>query len=264
MKAYQSLFTATKGKTVFIPFFVLGNPTPQTSLDLLKTALDNGADVLELGIPFSDPIADGPSIQEANLRALSNGINVDKAFEIIKQAKAYKDVPVGLLMYYNLIINYGVEKFYAAAAAAGVNSILIADLCIDDADEVAALNKKYGMGTVYIVTANTAVERQKRIAKLCSGFIYTAAVLGVTGVRDDLETGVMGLVKSLKTETDVPVCVGFGISKPEHAVAFAKEGVEGVIVGSAIVNVIAAHLDDHKKCVQKVGEFIATFKAALK
>ncbi|MCH9022598.1 MAG: tryptophan synthase subunit alpha [Planctomycetes bacterium] len=198
MKTYRDIFNSD-GKSALIPFFVLGDPDDETSFELIRTAIDAGADCLELGIPFSDPIADGPTIQRANIRALAKGMNCDRAFEIIKRVKAYRDIPIGLLMYYNLITHYGVDDFYKAAAQAGVNSVLVADLCIDDADELTHAIQANGLDTVFMVTPNTTPARQQRIAELCSGFIYTVSLLGVTGARRNLNEQVKPLIQSLKT-----------------------------------------------------------------
>jgi tryptophan synthase alpha chain len=234
MKTYKQVFSELK-RAALIPFFVIGDPDFDTSIEIVKTAIDAGADILELGIPFSDPIADGPTIQKADIRALKNGMNVKKAREFIKKVKDYKDIPIGLLMYYNLIYQYGTEKFFSDFHQAGVNSVLIADLSIDDADEVMAPAKSAGLDTVFMVTPNTDTERIKKIASKTTGFIYTVSLLGVTGGREKLSDVVEELVKELKKLTDVPVCVGFGISKAEHAAAVASAGADGVIIGSRIV-----------------------------
>lgn len=261
MKAYQDIFQNTK--TALIPFFVLGDPTPEISIQLIKSAIDAGADILELGIPFSDPIADGPTIQKADIRALNQNVTCKQALDMIRQIKDYADIPVGLLMYYNLITNYGPEKFYQQAASAGVNSILIADLNIDDADEVTTFSRQNGIDTVFIVSSLTGEQRKKKIVELCSGFVYTIGVLGVTGARAELSEAIGPLVKSLKAITDVPVCVGFGVSKPEHARTLAKLGVSGVIVGSAVVRLIEENLDNPEQAVSEITTFVKEMKAAV-
>ncbi|MBN1796453.1 MAG: tryptophan synthase subunit alpha [Sedimentisphaerales bacterium] len=262
MKAYKELFSELD-RAALIPFFVIGDPDYDTSLDIVKTAIDAGADVLELGIPFSDPIADGPTIQKADIRALKAGMNVHRALEFIKEIKQYKDIPIGLLLYYNLIYQYGTEKFFADFHAAGVNSILIADMSIDDADEVLAPAQAAGLDTVFMVTPNTEDQRMKLIASKTTGFIYTVSVLGVTGSRESLSDEVEGLVGKLKKLTDVPVCVGFGISKPEHAVAVAKAGADGVIIGSKIVSLIEANLDSKENILSAISQFIKDVKSKL-
>ena len=261
MKSYHEVFSKNK-RAALIPFFVLGDPDEATSLDLIKTATDSGADVLELGIPFSDPIADGPTIQKADIRALENGMTCERAFEMIRQIKAYRDIPIGLLMYYNLICHYGREKFYRDAAAAGVNSVLVADLCVDDADEVQGFIRANGMDTVYMVTPNTSAERRIKIGKLCTGFIYTVSTLGVTGARTDMGEMVEPLVKTLKAETEVPVCVGFGVSRPEHVRQLAAAGADGVFVGSAVVKIIEQNLGNPQRTREEMGKYIEQMRQA--
>jgi tryptophan synthase alpha chain len=262
MISYKELFSQLD-RAALIPFFVIGDPDYDTSLEIVKAAIDAGADILELGIPFSDPIADGPTIQKADIRAIESGMNVHKALEFIRQIKAYKDIPIGLLMYYNLIYQYGTDNFFADFHQAGVNSILIADLSIDDADEILAPAKAAGLDSVFMVTPNAETERVKLIAEKTTGFIYTVSLLGVTGSRDSLSDSVEILVSKLKKLTDVPICVGFGISKAEHAAAVAAAGADGVIIGSRIVKMIEENLNSKEKTAAQIAEFIAEVKRAL-
>ena len=262
MKTYKEVFSGLKGAAL-IPFFVIGDPDFDTSLAIVKTAIDAGADVLELGIPFSDPIADGPTIQKADIRALTAGMNVQKAREFIGKVKDYKDIPIGLLMYYNLIYQYGTEKFFRDFHAAGVNSVLVADLSIDDADEITGPAASAGLDTVFMVTPNTDPERMKLIASKTTGFIYTVSLLGVTGSREKLSDTVEGLVGKLKKLTSVPVCVGFGISKPEHAAAVASAGADGVIIGSKIVELIEKNLGNREKKLAEISTFLSDVKNAI-
>lgn len=265
MKSYRDVFSELdkQYQTALIPFFVIGDPDFETSVTLVKAAIDAGADILELGIPFSDPIADGPTIQKADIRAARSGMNVHKALDFIKTIKAYRDIPIGLLMYYNLIRHYGTEQFFQDFHAAGVNSVLVADLSIDDADEVAGPATTAGLDTVFMVTPNTPSERMKRIVARTTGFIYTVSILGVTGSRDSLSNAVEGLVSHLKALADVPVCVGFGISKPEHARAVAQAGADGVIIGSRIVSMIEANLGHPDKMTTEIKGFLAEVKQTL-
>ena len=262
MKTYKDIF-ATRDKAALIPFFVLGDPDYQSSLAVIKAAIDAGADILELGIPFSDPIADGPTIQKADIRALKAGMTCEKALDLIREIKAHADVPVGLLMYYNLIYHHGRDCFYRDAAAAGVNSVLVADVSIDDADEIVGPATSAGLDTVFMVTPITSPERMKLIASKTTGFIYTVSLLGVTGARAELSDTVEGLVGKLKGLTDVPVCVGFGISRPEHAAAVARAGADGVIIGSKIVGLIESNLGDTEKTLAEISTFLGQVKNAI-
>ena len=265
MKTYKQIFSELSKikRAALIPFFVIGDPDFDTSLEIVKTAIDAGADVLELGIPFSDPIADGPTIQKADIRARNSGMNVAKALEFIRKVRDYKDIPIGLLMYYNLVYQYGTGKFFSDCYQAGVNSVLVADLSIDDADEITSPAAKAGLDTVFMVTPNTDTERIKLIASKTTGFIYTVSVFGVTGSREELSDMVEGLVHKLKEITTVPVCVGFGISKPEHAAAVASAGADGVIIGSKIVSLIESNLDNKEKMLSEISVFLSDVKSAI-
>jgi tryptophan synthase alpha chain len=265
MKSYRDVFSelSRQKRAALIPFFVIGDPDFDTSLALVKAAVDAGADILELGIPFSDPIADGPTIQKADIRAVRSGMNLRRAMEFIRQVKQYRDIPIGLLMYYNLIGHYGKEAFFRDAHAAGVNSVLVADMTIDDADEVLGSVGDAGLDSVFMVTPNTSPERMRLIAAKTTGFIYTVSVLGVTGSRDTLSDSVQDLIRRLKSLTTVPICVGFGISKPEHARAVADAGADGAIIGSRIVGMVEAHLDDPGQAIAEVSAFVRQVKAAL-
>jgi tryptophan synthase alpha chain len=265
MKSYRDVFSQLKKqkRAALIPFFVIGDPDFDTSVALAKAAVDAGADVLELGIPFSDPIADGPTIQKADVRAMRAGMNVHKALDFIRTIKQYKDIPIGLLMYYNLICRYGIDKFFHDFHEAGVNSVLVADLSIDDADEVLVPAARAGLDSVFMVTPNTEPGRMKTIASKTTGFIYTVSLMGVTGSRDSLSGSVDGLVRQLKAMADVPVCVGFGISKPEHAKAVAQAGADGVIIGSKLVGMVEDNLDAPKKAIREVSAFLKEVKAVL-
>ncbi len=265
MKSYKDVFADLRqqGRAALIPFFVIGDPDYDTSLAVVKAAMDAGADVLELGIPFSDPIADGPTIQKADVRAARSGMTVRKACEFIREIKKHKDIPIGLLIYCNLIQQYGVERFFHDFHDAGVNSVLVADLSIDDADEVVGPAQAAGLDTVFMVTPNTAPERMQRIAARTTGFIYTVSLLGVTGARQTLSGTVDGLIHQLKRLTDVPICVGFGVSKPEHARAIADAGADGVIIGSRLVAMIEGNIQKPQQAIREITQFLGEIKDAL-
>lgn len=255
MAGYREIFS-TLDRAALIPFFVIGDPNYELSLDLVKAAIDAGADVLELGIPFSDPVADGPTIQKADLRSLASGMTPGRALELIAEVTRYKAIPVGLLVYYNLVVQYGVERFCEDFKAAGGTSLLVADLSIDDADEIAAPAAAAGLETVFMVTPNTPDERIKRIAAKTTGFIYTVSLMGTTGERAGLSSRVESLVQRIKAHTSVPVCVGFGISTPEHAAQVASAGADGVIIGSRIVRFIEENLETPRRAKEEISGFI--------
>ncbi len=269
MKTYQQVFAELKSqkRPALIPFFVIGDPDYATSLSIIKAAMAAGPDILELGIPFSDPIADGPTIQKADVRAIRSGMNTHKALEFIRELRAsrsnHSDVPIGLLMYYNLVHQYGVENFFKDFHDAGVNSVLVADLSIDDAEEILGPAQAAGLDTVFMVTPNTEPDRMKRIASKTTGFIYTVSLLGVTGSRAALSDTVDKLIAKLKGVTKVPICVGFGVSTAEHAKTIADAGADGVIIGSKLVAMIEEALDDPKKAAKEIAAFPREVKAAF-
>ncbi len=262
MGRYRDVFDKLD-RAALIPFFVIGDPDAQTGLNIVKTAIDAGADVLELGIPFSDPVADGPTIQKADVRALQAGMTTRKALDFIAQVTAYKPVPIGLLVYYNLIYQYGVEAFFRDFKQAGGTSVLIADVSIDDADEVAPLAQAAGLETVFMATPNCSDERLRRVVQHTTGFVYTVSLLGTTGERQGLSQLVKPLVQRLKSLTDIPVCVGFGISTPDHARQVAAAGADGVIIGSRIVKIIEDNLGDEKATCDALRQFLADIREAL-
>ena len=262
MRTYRDVFDKNE-TTALIPFFVLGDPDFDTSFEVIKTAIDAGADILELGLPFSDPIADGPTIQKADIRALAGGMNCAKGFDLIHKIKTYRDIPIGLLMYYNLICHYGVTRFFQDAAKAGVNSVLVADLSVDDASEIVPALEAAGLDSVFMVTPVTTAARKRRVAEHCTGFVYAVSLLGVTGSRETLSEAAVGLVAQMKEITEVPICVGFGISTPQHAASVAAAGADGVIVGSKLVGLIEANLGDKARMLSDISAFIGQVKEAL-
>lgn len=255
MGIYQDLFCGLN-RAALIPFFVIGDPDAETSFQLIKTAIDAGADVLELGIPFSDPVADGPTIQKADIRAMKAGMTPQKALTFIKRITDYRPIPIGLLVYYNLIYQYGVERFFSAFKQAGGTSVLVADLSIDDAEEIAPAAHAAGLETVFMVTPNTSDQRIQKIAEYTTGFIYTVSLLGTTGQRSGLSDLVKPLIERLKSLTDKPICVGFGISTAEHARDIAQAGADGVIIGSRIIKFIEDNLDDTDTMKKELKHYI--------
>ncbi|MAG91572.1 tryptophan synthase subunit alpha [Candidatus Woesearchaeota archaeon] len=262
MKSYKEVFKKLKSKKqgALIAFTVIGDPNYKTSLEIVKKIIDAGADILELGLPFSDPIADGPTIQSANLRALNNGINTDKAFDFVKEIRNYSDIPVGILTYYNLVYQRGINKFYSDAKEVGVNSILISDLPIEESEIISKYSKENKVDTVFMISQLTDDDRIKKIAEKTTGFIYAVARLGVTGAQSSLEESTLTMVKNIRNLTSNPVCVGFGLSKPSQVSDIIKAGADGAIIGSAIVDLIAKNLDNKEEMLSKVQNYVGELK----
>ena len=266
MKTYKQVFNELKNKNegALVAFTVIGDPDYETSLDIIKKIIDSGADILELGLPFSDPIADGPTIQAADIRALSKGMNTDKVFEFVKELREYTDVPIGFLCYYNLIYQRGIGKFYSDCKNYGINSVLIADVPVEESSEILNHARNNNIETVFMVTPLTNNDRIKKIASNTTGFIYVVSRLGVTGVRDSLEESTLDLIKRIKKFTDMPLCVGFGISNPKHVKSVIKGGANGAIVGSAIIELIAKNINNKEKMLNDIGAYIKTMKDATR
>lgn len=263
MNRYKKTFNKLKRKKekALIPFVVAGDPNYKLSLDIVKTIINAGADMLEIGFTFSEPISDGPTIQTAGVRALKGGANTDKNFNFIKQIRKFNnDIPIGILIYANLIYQRGIKKFYLDAKRAGIDSVLVADLPIEEADEYIKAARKNKINTIFIIFPLTSDERLKKITKKVRGFIYVVSRLGVTGARSDLQEGTLKLLKRIRPQTTLPLCVGFGISKQEHVKAVCKAGADGAIVGSAIVKIIEKNLRDKKLMLKKIEHYIKSLR----
>lgn len=224
------------GRPLFIPFTVLGDPDVGKSREIVETLIESGADALELGLPFSDPPADGPVIQSADTRALSAGVRISDCFGVLREARKVSGIPIGLLVYYNLILQRGVEAFYRDCAKSGVSSVLVADLPLEHASEVVTAAKEHGIAPVFLVSELTTDGRLMEILKIADGYLYVVSYLGVTGVANAvLEEQVRVLLSRVRSKTDLPLFVGFGISTSSHVAAVARAGADGVIIGSRIV-----------------------------
>ena len=266
IETYEEAFNRvkSKGKGAFIPFVVAGDPDFQTSIEIVKTFVDNGADALEIGLPFSDPVADGPTVQLADIRALNAGMTTKKGFEFIKKIREFTDIPIGVLTYYNLIYKMGIDEFYNNAKLSGVNAILAADLPPEESKHAVEAARKHEIQQIFMVAQSTSNERLQEIVKLCSGFLYVVAVMGITGARSELENDTVELIDRVKTHSNMPIAVGFGISKPEHVKEVIKAGADGAIVASAILNLITENLNHKEEMIQKIGKFCREFKEATK
>jgi tryptophan synthase alpha chain len=250
------------GKTAFIGFTVAGDPDPATSLRIAKALIDGGTDILELGVPFSDPVADGPTIQRADDRALAAGTTPDTIFRLVKEIRAYSEVPIVFLTYYNIVYRRGIERFYRDARDAGVDGILVADMPVEESEEVTMIAARYGIDPIFLITQTTSDERIRKIAAPARGYLYLVSVLGVTGVRTEVSTGAIELLHRVRRHTDLPLALGFGISTPDHAATCAAAGADGVIVGSAIVDIIGQHLKEPEIMEQKLKDYIVQMKQA--
>ena len=262
MGRIDSAFSGRK-KPAFIGFTVAGDPDKETCIRVAMVLIDGGTDILELGVPFSDPVADGPTIQKADERALAAGTKVDTIFEIVRELRKKTDIPIVLLAYYNMVYHRGIDRFYHEAHEAGVDGILIADMPVEESDDVYETSRRYGIDPIFLITRTTSDERIKKIASRAHGYLYLVAVLGVTGVRDTVSSGAIDLLKRVRKHTTIPLALGFGISTPDHAKICAGAGADGVIVGSAIVDIIARDLGNPDKMTQDLKAYVAQMKKAL-
>lgn len=249
---------AFNNKKAFIAFLTAGDPDYETSLKNFKAVIEAGADLIEVGIPFSDPIAEGPVIQEADIRALSSGMTTDKAFQLVKDLRADYDLPIVFMTYANPVYHYGAEKFFKKAAEVGADGIIIPDCPYEERSEFDETAAKYGIDFVSMI-APTSEDRIKTIASQAKGFIYVVSSLGVTGVRSEITTDLDSIMKLIKEATGTPAAIGFGISTPEQASVMSKKA-DGVIVGSAMVRIVAKY---GKDAPEKLAEYVRSMKEAI-
>ena len=238
----SKIHEAFEDKRAFIAFLTGGDPDFETSVNLIKEVAKAGADLIEIGIPFSDPIAEGPVIQEANIRALSGGMTTDRIFDLVKEVRKDVTVPLVFLTYLNPVYHYGPEKFFRSCKDTGINGIIIPDMPFEEKGEILESAKKYGVELISLI-APTSDERIKMIAREAEGFIYVVSSLGVTGVRSEIKTDLKSIVESIREVTQIPTAIGFGISTPEQAEKMARTA-DGVIVGSAMVKIVAKYGKD--------------------
>ena len=235
----------------FIPFITCGDPDLETTAAVVRAAATNGADLIELGIPFSDPTAEGPVIQGANLRALSGGVTTDKIFDLVKELRRDVEVPMVFMTYANVVFSYGTERFISTCREIGIDGLILPDVPYEEKEEFLPACRKYGVDLISLI-APTSHERIRMIAEKASGFVYCVSSLGVTGTRSSITTDTGAMVRLVKEVNDIPCAVGFGISSPEQA---AKIGAtaDGVIVGSAIVKLCGQY---GRECVPYVAEYV--------
>ncbi len=264
---YQQAFAELKAKNegAFIPFVTIGDPNAEQSLALIKTLIDAGADALELGIPFSDPSADGITIQMAALRAINSGINTDVCLDILAKVRAYApNIPIGLLLYGNLVFARGLDNFYRDMAAVGVDSVLIADLPIRESKPFRTAAIKHGVAPIFIAPPNASDETLRDVAAYSSGYTYVLSRAGVTGAETQAEMPATHLIDALAQYQAAPTVLGFGISQPAQVKQAIDAGAAGAISGSAVVKIIENNLDDHPAMLNALSTFVSQMKAATK
>jgi tryptophan synthase alpha chain len=258
-----------KKQGAFIPFVTIGDPNLEQSFEIIKTLIDAGADALELGIPFSDPSADGITIQMAALRALNSGVNTDACIDVLAKIREYApNIPIGLLLYGNLVFARGIDKFYQDMAAVGVDSVLIADLPLRESAPFRVAAIKNGIAPIFIAPPNGSVEALQQVSRYTQGYTYVLSRAGVTGVDipseslSEAKSPAHHLVAKLKENNAAPCVIGFGISSPEQVKAALATGAAGAISGSAVVKIIENNLNDNQAMLKALSIFVIKMKAA--
>lgn len=252
------IYQAFENKKAFIPFITGGDPDLDTTKKLLIAMEAAGADLIEIGIPFSDPIAEGPVIQEASVRALKAGCTTDKLFDMIKEARKTVKIPMVFMTYINPVFTYGKERFMKRCVECGMDGIIVPDLPFEEKKELSEVCESYGIDLISLI-APTSHERIRKIAAEAKGFLYCVSSLGVTGIRSQITTNIAEMTAMVREVTDIPVAVGFGISTPKQAQNMAAVS-DGAIVGSAIVKIIAR---DKTESIPKVAEYVRAMKEAV-
>lgn len=249
---------AFDGKKAFIAFITCGDPDLETTAACVRAAVANGAGLIELGIPFSDPTAEGPVIQGANLRALTGGVTTDKIFDLVKELRRDVKVPMVFMTYANVVFSYGAERFLSTCEQIGMDGIILPDLPYEEKEEFLPICRLHGVDLISLI-APTSKNRIAMIAKEAEGFVYVVSSLGVTGTRSEIKTDLASIVEVIRQNTDVPCAIGFGISTPEQAAKMAGIS-DGAIVGSAIVKIIEKY---GRKAAPHVGEYVREMTAGL-
>ncbi|MGN0438623.1 MAG: tryptophan synthase subunit alpha [Lachnospiraceae bacterium] len=243
----------------FIPFITCGDPDLETTGAIVRAAAQNGADLIELGIPFSDPTAEGPVIQEANIRALNGGVTTDKVFDLVRELRKDVTIPMVFMTYANVVFSYGAKEFISTCSEIGIDGIILPDLPFEEKGEFQPLCETYNVALISLI-APTSENRIAMIAKEAEGFIYIVSSLGVTGMRNEINTDLASIVSVVRENTDTPCAIGFGISTPLQAQKMSQLS-DGAIVGSAIIKIIEKYGKDAPKYV---GEYINSMKQAMK
>jgi len=250
----------TRTKSLLMTFTVAGDPDFATSLEIIKALENGGADIIELGLPFSDPVADGPVIQQADQRALASGMNTDRFFDLVREIRKSSDIPLVVLTYTNLILQRDINTSYTDAANAGIDAVVVADLPYEEAGPYITAAETAGVAPVMMVSTTTSPERLSKILTVKSGFIYLVAALGVTGMRQKTDPVAQKLLADLKNRTDIPIAPGFGISDREQVREWTDAGADAVIVGSALVREIEDSLVKPDTLIPRITAFVQSLK----
>ena len=249
---------AFRDNKAFIPFITCGDPDSATTLRAVKAACGSGADIIELGIPFSDPTAEGPVIQAANVRALSNGIKTDDVFALVREIRKFTSVPLVFMTYANVVFSYGTEKFIALCGETGIDGLILPDVPFEEKGDFLDTCRKHGIDLISMI-APTSMDRIAMIAREAEGFIYIVSSLGGTGTRSEITTDLDSIVSAVRKVTDVPCAIGFGISTPEQAKKMAAVS-DGAIVGSAVIRILEEYGTD---APEHIGEYVKLMKEAV-
>ncbi len=251
------------GAGAFIPYLCGGDPDREFTMDLMKHVCASGADIIELGVPFSDPVADGPVIQQAMGRSLSGGFRVSHVFEVIADARNNGlEQPIVVMSYYNPILRYGPKAFCGKLEECGADGLLVVDLPPEESAEIDAAAKSTGLDVIRLIAPNTNEGRMQEILEKASGFVYAVSIAGTTGARQSLPSTAASLLKRVCAKSRVPVALGFGISSPEHVVDAIAAGASGVVEGSKLASIYSEHLDDKRKALDLASQHVKEMKAA--
>ena len=254
----SNIYKAFENKKAFIPFITCGDPDLDTTIEIVRAAVRAGADLIELGIPFSDPTAEGPVIQAANVRALSGGVTTDKIFDMVRTLRKDISVPMVFMTYANVVYSYDADKFIKTCSEIGIDGLILPDLPFEEKGEFLDICHTYGVDLISLI-APTSENRISMIAKEAEGFLYIVSSLGVTGTRSEIKTDLASIVEVVRKNTDIPCAIGFGISTPEQANKMAGIS-DGAIVGSAIIKIMEKYGKDSPKYVE---EYVASMKEAV-
>jgi len=251
---------STAERPLLVACIVAGYPSFDESIGVARELISSGTDIIEIVMPFSDPVADGPVIQQADALALASGMNTDRLFDMIREVRKETEIPLLIMTYANIVIQRGIQEFYSDAANAGADGVVIADVPLEEADPFCAAAGNAGIDPILFVSQTTSPERMERILSNAGGFVYLVAALGVTGTRDEISPDAIELLKRVKERTSLPVVPGFGIATPAHVRRYAAAGADGVIVGSALVRIVGEAASREAGPDSQLGDLVKAMK----